>query len=169
MNYSIINAWDCANGEGVRVSLFVSGCPHKCKGCFNPEAWDYDFGKVFDESILDMLIALMSKSTIQGLTILGGEPLAPKNRDTIAYIGQRCKEELPDKDIWCYTGYDYEEVSDCDALKYIDVLIDGRYVEEERDISLQFKGSHNQRTIDLNKTRECGEVQLWSCSGRSRS
>ena len=167
MNYSIINPSDSANGEGLRLSLFVSGCPHKCKGCFNPETWDYNFGKAFDENVLDRIIASISKPMIQGLTILGGEPLAPKNRDTVAYIAQRCKEALPHKDIWCYTGYDYEEIFNCDALKYIDVLIDGKYIEEEKDITLRFKGSYNQRIIDLNKTRKLGQIILWESSGRT--
>lgn len=169
MNYSLINPYDVANGEGVRVTLFVSGCPHQCPGCFNPEAWSHDYGWLFDESILDMIILMMSKPMIQGLTLLGGEPLAPLNRDTVAYIVQRCKDELPDKDIWCYTGYTYEEIKDCDALKYIDVLIDGRYEEDKRDISLQFRGSSNQRIIDINRTREEERVKLWISSDGWRS
>ena len=169
MNYSTLNTCDCANGEGVRVSLFVSGCPHKCKGCFNPEAWNYDFGKGFNNNVMDDILWAIEKPYIQGLTLLGGEPLAQKNQDAIVYIVKQCKKELPNKDIWCYTGYTYEEIKEHPALKYIDVLIDGRYIEEERDISLQFKGSRNQRIIDLNRTREEGCVKLWISSDGWRS
>ena len=169
MNYSILNKCDVANGEGVRVSLFVSGCPHKCKGCFNPETWDYDFGKRFNNNVMDTILWTLEEPYIQGLTLLGGEPLAPLNKDAIVYIAKECKKYLPNKDIWCYTGYTYEEIKDHEALQYIDVLVDGRYIEEERDVSLQFRGSSNQRIIDVPETRKSGTIKLWVSSDGWRS
>ena len=164
MNYSKINRFDVANGEGVRVSLFVSGCPHRCKGCFNPKTWDYDYGKAYDNDTEGTILYYLSHSAVQGLTLLGGEPLAPRNREVVLELLKICRAYYPEKDIWCYTGYTFEEIKDYEGLNYIDVLVDGKYIEEERDVSLQFRGSRNQRIIDLNETRMSGKVELWNGS-----
>ncbi len=159
MNYCEIKNCDIANGEGIRVTLFVSGCTHHCKGCFNKETWDFDYGKPFDKSAEDYIIELMSKDYINGLTLLGGEPFEPVNQRGLVPFLKRVKETYPKKDIWCYTGYTYEtdllsqsrarcEVTD-EMLSYIDVLVDGEFIEEEYDISLKFRGSKNQRIINL--------------------
>ena len=161
MNYSKINRFDVANGEGVRVSLFISGCPHHCKGCFNPRTWNYDYGKKFDDDAEGTILYYLSHPAIQGLTLLGGEPLAPQNREDVLELLKICKAYYPEKDIWCYTGYTFDEVKDFEGLDYIDVLVDGRYIEEERDISLQFRGSSNQRIIDVPETRMSGKIELW--------
>lgn len=159
MNYCEIKNCDIANGEGIRVTLFVSGCTHHCKGCFNKETWDFNYGKPFDKSVEDYIIELMKKDYINGLTLLGGEPFEPVNQRCLTPFLKRVKEAYPDKNIWCYTGYTYEtdllndsrarcEVTDT-MLSYIDVLVDGEFIEAEYDISLKFRGSKNQRIIEL--------------------
>ena len=159
MNYCEIKNCDIANGEGIRVTLFVSGCTHHCKGCFNKETWDFNYGKPFDKSVEDYIIELMSKNYINGLTLLGGEPFEPVNQRCLTPFLKRVKETYPNKNIWCYTGYTYEtdllndsrarcEVTDT-MLSYIDVLVDGEFIESEYDISLKFRGSKNQRIIEL--------------------
>ncbi len=159
MNYCEIKNCDIANGEGVRVSLFVSGCTHRCRGCFNREAWDFNAGKLFTEDTEDMLIELLAPSYINGLSLLGGEPFEPQNQRRLVPFLKRVKETYPQKNIWCYTGYTYERDLLCSSrarcdvtdemLSYIDVLVDGEFVEEEYDISLKFRGSKNQRIINL--------------------
>ena len=159
MNYSGIIGSDIANGEGVRVSLFVSGCTHHCKGCFNPETWDFAFGEPFTGHTQDFLMEELSKRWVQGLSLLGGEPMEPENQRALVPFLRRVKAELPRKDVWCYTGCVLEndllkesrwrtEVTD-EMLSFIDVLVDGPFVESLKDVSLKFRGSSNQRILRL--------------------
>ena len=161
MNYGNIKECDIADGPGVRVSLFVSGCRHHCKGCFNKETWDFGYGKPYTKETEDEIIRLLAPSYIQGLTLLGGEPFEPENQEELAGLLKRVRETYPDKDIWCYTGYLYDvdlskggkvytEVTE-GMLSYIDVLVDGEFIEEEKDVTLVFRGSRNQRIIELGK------------------
>ena len=149
MNYGEIILNDIANGPGVRVSLFVSGCRNHCKGCFQPETWDFSFGKPFTKEIEDGIIAALRPSWIQGLSILGGEPMEPENQEVLVPFLGRVKTELPDKDIWLYSGYKYEALLGSKLLPLVDVLVDGPFIEAEKDISLSFRGSRNQRIIHL--------------------
>ena len=159
MNYCEIKNHDIATGEGIRVSLFVSGCTHRCKGCFNAETWDFNAGIKFTEETEEDILEMLNKPYINGLTLLGGEPFEPSNQRGLVPFLKRVRGRLPDKNIWCYTGYTYEtdllsesrarcECTD-EMLSMIDVLVDGEYVEEEKDISLAFRGSRNQRIIRL--------------------
>lgn len=159
MYYGKLNKHDIANGEGVRVSLFVSGCPHRCKGCFNPETWDYNYGEPFTDDIVKELIKALRPAHIEGLTILGGEPLAEKNLWEVLGLCGAMKRLYPHKSIWVYTGYTYEELPP-QLLKDIDVLVDGRFIESKKDITLKFRGSSNQRIIDVPKSLKAGEVVL---------
>lgn len=159
MRYASIKKYDVANGEGVRISLFVSGCPHHCKNCFNEEAWDYDYGELFTEKEEKDIIDFLKQDYIKGLSLLGGEPMYPSTQRALLPILRKVKEMFPNKDIWCYTGYlfDKEIMDDMyvkndytkEFLSYIDVLVDGRFVEEKKDVSLFFRGSSNQRVIDV--------------------
>ena len=149
MNYGKIIRNDIANGPGLRVSLFVSGCRNHCKGCFQPETWDFAFGKPFTRETEDEIIAALRPTWIQGLSILGGEPMEPENQEALLPFLERVKAELPDKDIWLYTGYTYETLSGSRLLSLADVLVDGPFIEAEKDISLCFRGSRNQRIIRL--------------------
>lgn len=171
MNYAEIKTCDIANGEGVRASLFVSGCTHHCKGCFNEITWDFQYGKPFDESVEEYLLNELAPGYVAGLTLLGGEPFEPANqRGLIAFL-EKVKEKYPQKTIWCYTGYLYDTElveggrAHCECtdrmLELIDVLVDGRFVEAQKDIRLKFRGSANQRIIDVKKSRECGTVVLY--------
>lgn len=168
MNYAEIKKADIANGVGVRVSLFVSGCTHHCRGCFNQETWDFAYGTEFTGETEEMLLQLLQPSYIAGLTVLGGEPFEPSNQRGLLPVLKKVKERYPQKNIWCYTGYLLEkellktsrarcEVTD-EMLSMIDVLVDGEFVEEKKNISLQFRGSENQRVIDLKKSLASGEV-----------
>ncbi len=172
MKYAEIKYCDIANGVGVRTTLFVSGCLHHCKGCFNEVAWNFDYGKDFDYETENAIIDSVKPSYISGLTLLGGEPFEVKNQEGLLPFLKRFKVENPDKSIWCYSGFTYEELigekeSRCrssftdEVLALIDVLVDGKFVLEEKDITLRFRGSRNQRIIDLNKTRESGKLSLW--------
>ena len=163
MNYGNIKECDIADGPGVRVSLFVSGCRHHCKGCFNKETWDFDYGMPYTKETEDEIIRLLAPSYIQGLTLLGGEPFEPENQKELAGLLKRVRETYPDKDIWCYTGYLYDvdlpeggrvhtEVTE-EMLSYIHVLVDGEFIEEEKDVTLVFRGSRNQRIIELGKEK----------------
>ena len=163
MNYSGIIGSDIANGEGVRVSLFVSGCTHCCKGCFNPDTWSFAAGEPFTKSTQDFLMEELSKEWIQGLSLLGGEPMEPENQRALMPFLRRVKAELPAKDVWCYTGCVLEddllkesrwrtEVTD-EMLSCIDVLVDGPFIEELKDVSLKFRGSSNQRILRLKDGR----------------
>ena len=170
MNYGEIKNCDIANGLGVRVSLFVSGCTHHCKGCFNEDTWDFNYGKPFTKEIEDQIIEYLKPDYIQGLSLLGGEPFEKANQRVLLPFLKRVKKTYPDKTIWCYSGYLLDEEllkesrARCEAtdemLSLIDVLVDGEFVEELKDISLKFKGSSNQRVIDLKKTLESGEIKI---------
>ncbi len=170
MNYCQIKKCDIADGVGVRVSLFVSGCTHHCKGCFQPETWDFAYGDKFTAETEAELLDALSPDYINGLTLLGGEPFEPENQRVLVEFLKKVKEKYPGKSIWCYSGYVYEELTGesrarCEVtdemLSMIDVLVDGEFVQEKRNISLQFRGSENQRIIDLNKTRDAGKIILW--------
>ncbi len=171
MNYGEIKKYDIADGPGVRVSLFVSGCTHHCKGCFNPETWDFAYGRPFTDETENEILDALAPSYITGLTLLGGEPFEISNQRTLLPFLRRVRAELPEKNIWSYTGYTLEtdlsekgrahcEVTD-EMLSLVDVLVDGEFVESLKNISLRFRGSSNQRIIDLNATRETGETVLW--------
>ncbi|MBO5136858.1 MAG: anaerobic ribonucleoside-triphosphate reductase activating protein [Clostridia bacterium] len=171
MNYCNIKKWDIADGVGVRVTLFVSGCTHHCKGCFQPETWDFEYGKPFTKEVEDELLEALDHDYIDGLTLLGGEPFEPDNQRALVPFLRRFKEKFPEKDIWAYSGYTLDEellkdsrarceVTD-EMLSYINVLVDGEFVQEKRNISLQFRGSENQRLIDVPKTLETKEIVLW--------
>ena len=170
MYYSTIKDCDIANGIGVRITLFVSGCTNHCKNCFQPQTWDFDFGEPFTEETEEKILEMLKPDYINGLTLLGGEPMEPQNQRALVPFLKRVREAYPNKNIWCFTGFTYEvlktdgshprcEVTD-EMLSLIDVLVDGRYVDELKDLTLQFRGSSNQRLIDMVKTRENGEVTL---------
>lgn len=149
MNYAEIKKVDIANGPGVRVSLFVSGCRNHCKGCFNPETWDFDYGRLFARATEDEIIEALRPSWIQGLSILGGEPTEEENAAVLIPFLKRVRAALPDKDIWLYSGYTYEALRDKEILTLADVLVDGPFLLEQKDAGLAFRGSRNQRIIDL--------------------
>ncbi|MCF0150562.1 MAG: anaerobic ribonucleoside-triphosphate reductase activating protein [Firmicutes bacterium] len=170
MHYSTIKDCDIANGEGVRISLFVSGCTNHCENCFQPETWAFDYGQPFTKETEDELLRLLSPSFIKGLTLLGGEPMEPENQRGLLPFLKRVRKELPQKNIWCYTGFTLEqlqtdgshprcEVTD-EMLQQIDVLVDGRFVEALKNLSLRFRGSSNQRLINLPETLRTGSVVL---------
>lgn len=171
MNYASIKIMDVANGPGVRMSLFVSGCTHYCKGCFNSEAWDFDYGKPFTQKEIDYIIDYVSSPYIAGLTILGGEPMEHVNQQGILPLLRQFREKLPDKSVWCFTGYDFEKdvtgrmlneyPETKELLSYIDVMVDGKFVEELKDLSIRFRGSSNQRIIMVKESLESGQVVLW--------
>ena len=149
MNYAEIKKVDIANGPGVRVSLFVSGCRNHCKGCFNPETWDFDYGRPFTRETEDEIIEALRPSWIQGLSILGGEPTEEENTAVLIPFLKRVRAVLPDKDIWLYSGYTYEALRDKEILTLVDVLVDGPFLLDLKDAGLAFRGSRNQRIIDL--------------------
>ncbi len=169
MNYGEIKKYDIANGPGVRVSLFVSGCRHHCKGCFNAQTWDFSFGQPFTAQTEQELIQAIAPDYIAGFSLLGGEPFEPENQAVLAPLLRRIRKAYPQKNIWCYTGYTYDVdlmpggsvfragVTD-NMLSCIDVLVDGEFIEAEKDISLQFRGSRNQRIIPLRTTHEQAAV-----------
>ena len=172
MNYANIKKFDVANGVGVRVSLFVSGCTHRCKGCFNAEAWDFSYGEPYTEKTEEEIPEALDKNFIAGLSLLGGEPFEPCNQRAILPLVRKACERFPAKTIWCYTGYTYDkdlvaggrahcEVTD-ELLSLIDILVDGEFVEELKDLKLRFRGSSNQRIIDLAATASAGKIVLWS-------
>lgn len=164
MRYGEIKETDIANGEGVRVSLFVSGCRNRCKGCFNPETWSFDYGEEYTTKTLDKIIKLLDRSYISGLSILGGDPFEPENLKEVTTLIRLVKFLFQDKTVWVYTGYLYEDLKDLEVMDLIDVLVDGRFIEDQKDISLQFRGSRNQRIIDVQKTKRSGSVNLWRCA-----
>jgi anaerobic ribonucleoside-triphosphate reductase activating protein len=149
VNYCGIKKTDIANGLGVRVSLFVSGCRNHCRGCFQPQTWDFDYGDPFTKDIEEEILEALKPSWISGLSVLGGDPMEPENQKALLPFLKRVRKKFPDKDIWLYTGYRYEEVKDSPLLPYIDVLVDGPFVEDQRDVSLAFRGSRNQRILKL--------------------
>ena len=149
MNYGKIRKVDVANGPGVRVSLFVSGCRNHCRGCFNPETWDFRYGKPFTKETEDVIVEALRPSWIQGLSILGGDPFEEENENELIPFVKRVKKELPDKDIWIYSGFTFDELEGRELLRYADVLVDGPFIEDEKDAGLAFRGSRNQRIIRL--------------------
>ena len=170
MNYATIKNLDIANGPGLRVSLFVSGCTHHCKGCFNPESWDFNYGQPFTKETEDEILRLMEGEHIRGLSLLGGEPFEPENQRGLLPFLKRVREELPNKTIWAFSGFILDKEilgtsrANCEVtnelLSLIDVLVDGRFEEDKKDIALIFKGSSNQRIIDLRKTLKEGHIVL---------
>ena len=168
MHYGEIKKCDIANGEGVRVSLFVSGCTHHCPGCFNQDTWDFSYGNEYTDKTEKEILDALSPGYVNGLSLLGGEPFEPQNQKVLVQLLRKVKERYPEKNIWCYTGYlyDRELLSESRArcehtdemLSMIDVLVDGRFVEALKDIRLVFRGSSNQRIIDVKKSLESGEI-----------
>ena len=160
MNYLKFTKDDMLNGRGVRLTLWVAGCNHECPKCQNPETWDPSAGKLFTALEGDDILRELSKDYISGLTLTGGDPLFPANRITLTHICKVCKEKHPDKNIWCWTGYDYEQIKDLPIMEYIDVLIDGRFRPDLYDPKLKWRGSSNQRVIDVQESRKLGKVVL---------
>ena len=171
MYYGDIKNCDVANGVGVRVTLFVSGCRNRCEGCFQPQTWDFCYGKPFTRETEDKILEMMKPSYIKGLTLLGGEPFEPENQKDLLPFVKRVKEGYPDKNIWGFTGYTLEklledgshprcEVTD-ELLSFIDILVDGRFEKDKKNLMLKFRGSENQRLIDMNATRENGKITLY--------
>lgn len=161
MNYHKITKTDVANGSGIRVVLWVSGCEHHCTGCHNPQTWDEKSGKPFDDSAKSEMLAALNKSYIAGLTFSGGDPLHPNNVKTVTMLAQEVKEKFPDKNIWLYTGYEWEEIKDYAIMKYIDIVVEGEFIQEQRNISLKWCGSSNQRIVNVRKSIENDTVVLW--------
>jgi anaerobic ribonucleoside-triphosphate reductase activating protein len=173
MNYAAIKKSDIANGEGVRTTLFVSGCRNRCKNCFQPETWSFDFGNPFTDEVAEEILQTFENPVVRGLTLLGGEPMEPENQRGLLPFIREFKSRYPNKTLWLFTGNLYEELTGklgehpkClditeELLSYVDILVDGRFIEEEKRLGLRFRGSANQRIIDMNKTRECGEIVIW--------
>lgn len=171
MNYAAIKNCDIANGPGVRVSLFVSGCTHRCPGCFNEEAWDFDYGKPFTQDTIDMILKMLEPNHVKGLTLLGGEPFEPQNQPEILKLLRQVKEKYPGKSIWAFSGYLFDEDiltgRLCSAeitreiLGYLDVLVDGPFVAAKKDLMLRFRGSSNQRLIDVPASLNKGNIVHW--------
>ena len=171
MNYANIKDFDIANGPGIRISLFVSGCTHHCKGCFNKEAWDFDYGQPFTQETIEQIIQMLKPAYVKGLTLLGGEPFEPQNQGAIVELLRRVKAEYPQKSIWAFSGYLFDKdilssrLGDWEITKeylsYLDVLVDGPFIEAKKDLMLRFRGSSNQRLIDVPKSLACGNVVEW--------
>lgn len=171
MNYASIKNCDIANGPGVRVSLFVSGCTHRCKGCFNEVAWDFDYGTPFTQNTIDSILDMLAPAYVKGLTLLGGEPFEPQNQGAIVELLRQVKAKYPEKSIWSFSGYLFDrdilpgKLGDPavtrEFLSYLDVLVDGPFVESKKNLSLRFRGSENQRLIDVPASLEQGTVVLW--------
>ena len=167
MNYADIKKVDVANGPGVRVSLFVSGCTHRCEGCFNPETWEFGFGSPFGEAEIEKILTLLAPDHIRGMSLLGGEPFEPANQAPVLELVKRVRKELPGKTVWCYSGYLFEELAagkvgehSRELLEELDVLVDGPFVLAKKDLGLRFRGSSNQRIIDVPASLEAGTVLL---------
>ncbi len=177
MNYGKIFYCDAANGTGCRTALFVSGCTHHCRECFNPETWDFNFGKPFTKETEDDIIKSLQPEYIEGLTVLGGEPMEPSNQAVLRPFLERVKKEVPHASVWIYSGYTFEELTDTDnkrchsedtvaILSLTDILVDGEFIIEKKDLTLAFRGSSNQRIIDVPVTlKNGGNIVLWSGSG----
>lgn len=171
MNYASIKNCDIANGPGVRVSLFVSGCTHRCKGCFNEIAWDFDYGEPFTRQTVDRILAMLAPSYVKGLTLLGGEPFEPQNQPAIVDLLRQVKAKYPEKSIWAFSGYLFDRdilsgrlgdpAVTKEFLQYLDVLVDGPFIEAKKNLSLRFRGSENQRLIDVPASLSQGKVILW--------
>ncbi len=169
MNYATIKNCDIANGPGVRVSLFVSGCTHHCPGCFNEVAWDFDYGQPFTQETIDLILSWLAPAHVKGLTLLGGEPFEPQNQGAIVDLLRQVRAKYPEKSIWAFSGYLFDRdilsgrLGDtAEYLRYLDVLVDGPFVEAKKNLSLRFRGSENQRLIDVPASLEQGEVVLWN-------
>lgn len=172
MNYAEIKYFDIANGVGTRTTLFVSGCSHHCEECFQPQTWNFDFGEPFTREVEDQIIESLEPSYVRGLTLLGGEPMEPDNQRDLVEFLERIKADMPSKTIWCFTGDLFEDLLDGMSLRRtevtdrmlacIDVLVDGPYISDQHDISLRFRGSANQRLIDVPASLSAGEVVLWA-------
>ena len=171
MYYGEIKRMDVANGIGIRATLFVSGCTNRCKNCFQPQTWNFCYGQEFTEETLAELMDALKPSYVRGLTLLGGEPFEPANQRVLVDVLRRVRAAYPEKDVWVFSGFTLDEelmkdsyarceVTD-EMLSMVDVLVDGRYVDELRDLALQFRGSSNQRIIDMNRTRAEGKIVLW--------
>ena len=167
MNYADIKKVDVANGPGVRVSLFVSGCTHRCEECFNPETWDFSYGAPFGAAAVEKILSLLSPDHIRGLSLLGGEPFEPENQGAVLELVTQVREKLPEKTVWCYSGYRFEELAAGSVgdhsrklLEGIDVLVDGPFVLSKKDLGLRFRGSSNQRIIQVSPSLETGEIHL---------
>ena len=168
MRYATIKKNDVANGPGVRVSVFVSGCNHHCKGCFNAQAWDFNYGKEFTEEDINRIIEELDHPYVSGLSLLGGEPLEYQNQQGLLPLLKRVKEKFPEKDIWCYTGYTFDKdivgnmfdnwPETKEVMSYIDVLVDGKFEEDKKDLNLKFRGSSNQRIIDVKESLKVHKV-----------
>ena len=171
MYYATIKNCDIANGPGVRISLFVSGCTHKCKGCFNEVAWDFEYGQPFTQETVDYILSLLAPAYVKGLTLLGGEPFEPQNQPAIVDLLRQVKAKYPEKSIWAFSGYLFDRdmlsgrLGDSAVLNeflgYLDVLVDGPFVESKKDLTLRFRGSSNQRLIDVPASLSSGTVVLW--------
>ena len=157
MNYAKIVKCDIANGPGVRVSLFVSGCRNHCKGCFQPETWDFSFGNPFTKETEEEIMEALHPEWIQGFSLLGGEPMEPENQEVLLPLLSRIRTELPKKDVWLYTGYRLSQIKNAPILQFVDVLVDGPFIEEQKDITLSFRGSTNQRIIRMEEAHSRSE------------
>ena len=171
MYYSVIKNGDIANGPGVRVVLFVSGCRHHCPGCFQPQTWDFSYGQPFTQDTVDELLRLLQPDYIAGLTLLGGEPMEPENQPALLELVRQVKQAYPEKNIWCFSGYLYDDLAAGKIgdgavtralLGLVDVLVDGEFILARKKLQLRFRGSENQRLIDLRKTEQAGHVVLWT-------
>lgn len=171
MNYATIKNCDIANGPGVRVSLFVSGCTHRCPGCFNEVAWDFEYGEPFTRETIERILKMLKPAYVRGLTLLGGEPFEPQNQPALLELLRQVKEQLPEKSIWAFSGYLFDrdilgwrlgprEITE-EILSYLDVLVDGPFIESKKNLSLRFRGSENQRLIDVPASLAAGEIVLW--------
>lgn len=171
MNYADIKRCDVANGEGVRVSLFVSGCTHHCKECFNKEAWDFEYGKPFTDQEMALILTYLEPDYVAGLSLLGGEPMEPSNQEGLLPLLRLVHERYPEKNIWCYSGYLFdrdivgrmcqESEITRELLSYIDILVDGEFIQEQKNLKVNFRGSDNQRIIDVKKSLATGEIVHW--------
>ena len=170
MYYATIKNCDIANGPGVRVSLFVSGCTHHCPGCFNEVAWDFHYGEPFTQQTIDTILTMLAPAYIRGLTLLGGEPFEPENQEPVVELLRQMKARYPEKTIWAFSGYTYEQITSGtlgdwavtkEYLGYLDVLVDGPFVEAKKNLSLRFRGSENQRIIDVPASLAANRIVLW--------
>ena len=171
MNYATIKNCDIANGPGVRVSLFVSGCTHRCPGCFNEVAWDFEYGEPFTRETIERILKMLKPAYVRGLTLLGGEPFEPQNQPALLELLRQVKEQLPEKSIWAFSGYLFDrdilgwrlgprEITE-EILSYLDVLVDGPFIESKKNLSLRFRGSENQRLINVPASLGAGQIVLW--------
>lgn len=174
MNYADIKQFDVANGPGIRVSLFVSGCTHQCEGCFNRVAWDFNYGTAFTQETIKQILTYLEPSHIAGITILGGEPMEKSNREGLLPLLREVRRVYPDKSIWCFSGYTFdtdivgrmckEDEITAQLLSFIDILVDGKFEMDKKDLGLRFRGSSNQRIIKVKESLESGQVVLWEGS-----